>query len=450
MSTHVDSENQITTGVIWKQLLIFFFPIMIGTLFQQLYNTVDAIIVGRFVGKAALASVGGSAAVLVNLVIGFSTGLSSGATVIISQFYGAKDASRIHSGLHTAYALSIAMSLIFSIAGFAFTPALLSLTKTPSDVLSDSVVYLRIYFIGLLAVQIYNMGSAIMRAIGDSKRPLYYLIVSCITNIILDIVFVVVFHMGIAGVAIATVIAQCISAFLVTWALMHAYEDLKLFPRQIRFHKSILKTQFRIGFPSAIQACVYSISNIVIQTAVNSLGTDTVAAWATYGKLDALFWTINGAFGIAVTTFVGQNYGAGNKERVFKSVRTGLLMSLGTGISMILFLMVFCRPLYGIFTSDANVIDIGVYMLHKIIPSYVFFIFIEIYSGALRGMGDVLIPTLITLGGVGIVRLPWILIMMPRYNHVDIPLYSYPLSWGITAALLVPYYFYKKRKLSKR
>ena len=450
MSQNTITENQITSGDIWKQLLIFFFPIMIGTLFQQLYNTVDAVIVGRFVGKAALASVGGSAAVIVNLVIGFFTGLSSGATVIISQFYGAKDEKNLHASLHTAYALSIVMSIIFSLLAWFFAPILLEVTKTPADVLPDSITYLRIYFLGIIAVQIYNMGSAIMRAIGDSRRPLYILIVSCIVNIVLDIVFVVVFHLGVAGVAIATVIAQLVSALLVSRALMHAYEGLKLIPKEIRFDKRILKLECRIGLPSAIQACVYSISNIVIQTAVNSLGTDTVAAWASYGKLDALFWTINGAFGIAVTTFVGQNYGAGNKDRVFKSVRTGLLMSLGTGISLILFLVVFCRPLYSIFTTDANVIDIGVYMLHKIIPSYLFFIFIEIYSGALRGMGDVLIPTLITLSGVGIVRLPWILIMMPIYNHINIPLYSYPISWGITAALIIPYFFYKKKRILQK
>ena len=450
MSQNTVVKNQITEGVIWKQLLIFFFPIMVGTLFQQLYNTVDAVIVGRFVGKEALASVGGSASVIVNLVIGFFTGLSSGATVIISQFYGARDTKNLHTSLHTAFALSIAMSLVFSVIGWICTPFLLEITKTPADVMPSSLTYLRIYFLGIIAVQIFNMGSAIMRAIGDSKRPLYYLIVSCFVNIVLDIVFVVVFEAGVAGVAIATVIAQIISALLVCWSLMHAYDDLKLIPKEIRFDINKLKAEFRIGLPSAIQSCVYSISNIVIQTAINDLGTDTVAAWAAYGKLDALFWTINGAFGIAITTFAGQNYGAGKKDRVFKSVRTCLLMSSGVGAFLIITLMLFCRPLYGFFTSDQNVIDIGVYMLMKIMPSYFLFIFIEIYTGALRGIGDVLIPTLITLSGVGLVRLPWILIMSPIYNHVDIPLYSYPISWGITAALIIPYYYYRKKKISQK
>lgn len=450
MSKNEVVKNPITEGVIWKQLLIFFFPIMIGTLFQQFYNTVDAVIVGRFVGKAALASVGGAAAVIVNLVIGFCTGLSSGATVIISQFYGAKDQKNLHTSLHTAFALSFVMSVIFTTLGWIFTPVLLKLTQTPADVYADSLIYLRIYFLGIIAVQLFNMGSSIMRAIGDSRRPLYFLIVSCIINIVLDIVFVVVFHMGVAGVALATVIAQLISALLVCLALMKSYEDLKLFPKQIRFDKRKLKTELRIGFPSAIQACVYSISNIVIQTAVNALGTNTVAAWAAYGKLDAIFWTINAAFGIAVTTFVGQNYGAGKKERVVKSVHTGLFLSLGTGLFLIAFLMLTCRPIYGIFTTDSDVVEIGVYMLLKLMPSYVLAIFLEIYTGALRGIGDVFIPTLITLGGVGLVRLPWILLMMPRYNHVDIPLFSYPISWGITTLLLVPYYYHRKRHLLKK
>lgn len=440
-------KNQIIEGVIWKQLLIFFFPIMVGTLFQQLYNTVDAVIVGRFVGKAALASVGGSASVILNLFLGFFTGLSSGATVIISQFYGAKDQKNLHTSLHTAYALSIAMSLAVSVIGYFITPWVIEITKTPADVAPDSLVYLRIYFVGIIAVQIYNMGSAIMRSIGDSKRPLYYLIVSCVINIILDLVFVVIFRIGVAGVAIATLIAQAVSAFLVTRSLMHAYDDIKLFPKQIAFDMRKLKAEFQIGLPSAIQSCVYSISNIIIQTAVNSLGTDTVAAWAAYGKLDAIFWAINGAFGIAITTFAGQNFGAGKKERVFKSVRTCLFMSMTVGIVLVSFLMIFCRPLYGFFTDDEKVIEIGVYMLIKIMPSYLFFIFIEIYSGALRGMGDVLVPTLITLGGVGLVRLPWILILTPIYNHIDIPLYSYPISWGVTAALIIPYYHYRKRKI---
>lgn len=445
----MDKKNQITDGVIWKQLLIFFFPIMVGTLFQQLYNTVDAIIVGRFVGKQALASVGGSAAVLTNFVIGFFTGLSAGATVIISQFYGAKNLKQLSKGLHTAYAFSITVSLLISVIGWFSTPALLHLLKTPADVIPDSILYLRIYFLGMIFTLTYNMGSSIMRAIGDSRRPLIYLIICCGINIVLDILFVIVFHMGIAGAAIATVISQGASAILVTRSLMKSYGILKLELRSIRFHGALLKSELKIGLPGGIQSFGYSISNIIIQAVINDFGTDTAAAWAAYGKLDAIFWTVCGSFGIAITTFAGQNYGARKFNRVKKSVRVCLGMALGVCGSLIVFLMVFCRPLYHIFTTDYAVVDIGVYMLRLITPSYVIFIFVEIFSGALRGIGDVLIPSTITLGGVLLVRLTWILFVTPMTGELSTLLYSYPLAWGSTALLLIPYYFHKQKQVLK-
>lgn len=445
----MDKKNQITDGVIWKQLLIFFFPIMVGTLFQQLYNTVDAIIVGRFVGKQALASVGGSAAVLTNFVIGFFTGLSAGATVIISQFYGAKNLKQLSKGLHTAYAFSITVSLLISVIGWFSTPALLHLLKTPADVIPDSILYLRIYFLGMIFTLTYNMGSSIMRAIGDSRRPLIYLIICCGINIVLDILFVIVFHMGIAGAAIATVISQGASAILVTRSLMKSYGILKLELRSIRFHGALLKSELKIGLPGGIQSFGYSISNIIIQAVINDFGTDTAAAWAAYGKLDAIFWTVCGSFGIAITTFAGQNYGARKFNRVKKSVRVCLGMALGVCGSLIVFLMVFCRPLYHIFTTDYAVVDIGVYMLRLITPSYVIFIFVEIFSGALRGIGDVLIPSTITLGGALLVRLTWILFVTPMTGELSTLLYSYPLAWGATALLLIPYYFHKQKQALK-
>lgn len=442
----MDKKNQITEGVIWKQLLIFFFPIMVGTLFQQLYNTVDAIIVGRFVGKQALASVGGSAAVLTNFVIGFFTGLSAGATVIISQFYGAKNLKQLSKGLHTAYAFSITVSLLISVIDWFATPALLHLLKTPADVIPDSILYLRIYFLGMIFTLTYNMGSSIMRAIGDSRRPLIYLVICCGINIVLDILFVIVFHMGIAGAAIATVISQGASAILVTRSLMKSYGILKLELRSIRFHGALLKSELKIGLPGGIQSFGYSISNIIIQAVINDFGTDTAAAWAAYGKLDAIFWTVCGSFGIAITTFAGQNYGARKFDRVKKSVRVCLGMALGVCGSLIVFLMVFCRPLYHIFTTDYAVVDIGVYMLRLITPSYVIFIFVEIFSGALRGIGDVLIPSTITLGGVLLVRLTWILFVTPMTGELSTLLYSYPLAWGATALLLIPYYFHRRKQ----
>lgn len=440
--------NPIIEGVIWKQLLIFFFPIVVGTLFQQLYNTVDAIIVGRFVGKQALASVGGSASVLSNLVIGFFTGLSAGASVIISQFFGAKEPEKLHKSVHTAYAAAIIFGVVITIVGVILTPWMLQITNTPAEVLADSIVYLRIYFGGILFTFIYNMGSSIMRAIGDSRRPLYYLIVCCFINIVLDLLFVVVFHMGIAGAAIATLIAQAVSAALVTYSLAGAYEDVKLKRSDIRIDPSLFRHEFKIGLPSGLQSCMYSITNIIIQASINNFGTDTAAAWAAFGKLDAIFWTVNGAFGIAITTFAGQNYGAGRYDRVKKSTRFCLSMAFVSAFILISFLIIACRPLYHIFTTDAAVIDLGVYMLKYITPSYFLFVFIEIFSGSLRGTGDVMIPTLITLGGVFFVRLPWVLFITPMTGKLSTLMLSYPLSWIITVLLLVPYYFYRRKKLS--
>ena len=443
---HSDS-NQITEGVIWRQLLIFFFPIAVGTLFQQLYNTADAVIVGRFLGTKALASVGGSAAMISSLIIGFFTGLSAGATVVISQFFGARDQENLHSSLHTAYAISIITSLIVTVIGWIFTPAMLRMMKTPDDIMDSSVLYLRIYFLGMIAVLIFNMGSGIMRAIGDSKRPLYYLIVCCFLNIFLDIVFVVFFKFGVAGAAIATVLAQAVSALLVTWSLMRSYTGLKLILRDIRLDLHMLVSELRIGFPSGLQAFMYGFTNIVIQTAVNKFGTETTAAWAAYGKLDAIFWSICSALGLAITTFVGQNYGAGRFDRIYKSVRTCLIMSLSICGSLVLFLMIFRRPLFAFFTTDMNVVTLGSDMLITITPFYITYVFIEIYSGALRGLGDVFIPTLITLAGVCCIRIPWMFFVVPVYHSMDTILVSYPLAWITTALFMVPYYYYRKKHL---
>ena len=443
----MQSENQIIQGVIWKQLLIFFLPIVIGTLFQQLYNTVDAVIVGRFVGKAALASVGGSAAMITNLVLGFFTGLSAGASVIISQFYGAGDEKNLHKGLHTAYAISLISSVVLAAAGWFLTPWMLGIMKTPAEAMEDAVLYLRIYFLGIAAVLVYNMGSAIMRAVGDSKRPLYYLIVCCVLNIVLDLLLVLVIPLGIAGAAIATVIAQGVSALLVTRALMGSYDNMKLELSQIRIDWGKLKAESQIGFPSAVQSCMYGVSNMVIQTAINGFGTDTAAAWAAYGKLDAVFWAVCGALGVSITTFVGQNYGAGQHQRIFRSVRVCMLMSMVICGSIMAVLLCFCRPLFSIFNEDINVIEIGTYMVRYLMPSYLLYVVVEILSGALRGVSDVLVPTLITMGGVALVRVPWILFVLPVWPALETVMLSYPLSWAVTAVLFIPCYFYRKRKI---
>ncbi|MCI6061224.1 MAG: MATE family efflux transporter [Dorea sp.] len=447
MKKQLSQTNPITEGVIWKQVLIFFIPIALGTVFQQLYNVVDAAIVGRFVGKQALASVGGSAAMLTNIVVYFFSGLSTGAGVIISQYFGAKNLEKLHKSLHTAYAFSIVISMILAVIGWCITPWILEVMKTPGDVMTDSIIYLRIYFLGLIATLTYNMGSAIMRAVGDSRRPLYYLIVCSVLNVVLDVVFVVFFQLGIAGAAIATVISQAVCALIVANTLMNSYPDMKLVPARIGIDRKILWEELRVGLPGGLQFCISGVTGIILQTAINSFGTDTAAAWAAYNKMDMIFWTVCSAFGATVTTFVGQNYGAGKMKRVFQSIKICLGLALIVCGAAQMMLLWFCRPMFHLFVTDGNVIDIGVYMIHYLVPIYILFVFMEIPSGALRGLGDAAIPTAINLAGVFLVRVPWILLVLPKHHTLEVVMLSYPISGIASMILLIVYYFIRTRKI---
>lgn len=446
MKTKNTSINQITQGVIWKQLLLFFFPIVLGTFFQQLYNTADTVVVGRFVGKEALASVGGSSAQIVNLVVGFFVGLSSGATVIISQYFGAQDKRQLDKALHTSFAFSVAGSIIITIAGITLAPWLLHIMNTPQELMADSILYLRIYFGGILFVFIYNVGSSILRAVGDSRRPLYYLIVCCVLNIVLDVLLVMVFHMGVSGAAIATVISQAVSAILVTRALMRPNGLYQLNLKDIRFHKAAFYTLIWIGLPTGFQSVMYNASNMFIQSSLNTFGTDTMAAWTAFGKIDAIYWMVNNAFGIAVTTFVGQNFGAGNYDRMKKSVRVGIGMALAVALVITGFFFGAGEPLFHLFTTDTAVISIGMRMLHLIAPAYFLFVFIELLSGALRGTGDVMIPMIMTCCGVCLLRVLWLFFIVPMKPGLETIIFSYPFTWLITAVLFILYYWKKVRR----
>lgn len=440
-------KNQIIHGVIWKQLLIFFFPIVLGTFFQQIYNTADAIVVGRFVGTEALAAVGGSTSQIINLIVGFFVGLSSGATVVISQYYGAKEKEGLQNALHTAFAFSVVGSIVISVIGIVASPLLLRLMNTTPDVIEPSTAYLRIYFAGILFVFIYNVGSGILRAVGDSKRPLYYLIVCCIINIILDVVLVVGFEMGVAGAAIATVFAQGVSAVLVTVALCRSTDIFRLTIKKIRVHKDALELLLKIGLPAGLQSVMYSFSNIIIQTSLNSFGTETMAAWTAYGKIDSFFWMVISAFGISITTFVGQNYGARKFGRMRKSVRICIAMAMGASVAISAVFLLFGKYVYQLFTTDASVIEIGMHMMVLMAPAYAVYVFIEVYSGALRGTGDVLVPMLMTCGGVCVLRVLWVWFVVPLKPVIDTIIYSYPISWTLTALLFIFYYRRKCRMI---
>nr|WP_317449139.1 MATE family efflux transporter [uncultured Sellimonas sp.] len=446
MENNVQMKNQITEGVIWKQLLVFFFPIMIGTFFQQLYNTIDTVVVGQFVGTEALASVGGSAAQMINLVVGFFTGLSSGASVIIAQYYGARDEKFVRQGIHNAYAIAVVGGVLLSILGIVLAPSMLTMMNTPSEIIYDSTVYLRVYFSGLIFTFVYNIGSSILRAIGDSRTPLYILIACCLVNIILDLVFVVLLHEGVFGVALATLLAQAFSAALVTMKLMRSEGMLQLKLTKIRFYRTACISQIKLGIPTGIEAILFAITNIAIQASLNSFGTDTTAAWSAYGKLDAIFWMINTAFGISITTFVGQNYGAGKTERIKKSVKVCLGMELVTAFVMVAFLIITREFLFRMFTSDADVIQIGSDMLVLITPWYIVYVFIEILAGALRGIGDVIVPVIITLGGICVLRIVWLAVALKVSPTISAIIFSYPVTWILTAVIFIGYYYYKHKK----
>lgn len=435
----IKAQNGITEGVIWKQILAFFFPILFGTLFQTLYNTVDAIIVGQALGKEALAAVGGGTGTMINLIIGFFTGLASGATVVISQFYGARDHEKASRAVHTAVLLAIVGGVIISILGYIFTRPLLLMIDTPMDVIDMAESYLHIYFLGSLSIVMYNMLAGIFRALGDSRHPLYFLIIGSLVNIVLDIVFISFMGMGVEGAAIATVISQIVSAVF-SWIWLKKRDDAcALRFKSLAFDPQILKRMMAIGLPAGIQSIMYNISNMIIQARVNSFGTNTAAAWAAYGKLDAIFWMIVSAFGISITTFVGQNFGAGRIDRAKKGVKSVFLMTFITTILIEIIYILFGRYGYMIFVSDENVIDIGMRIMLTIAPFYFTYIGIELYSGAIRGAGKSLIPTLFTVVGICGMRILWLSIPA-LCATVELVMVCYPVSWALVSILFFFYY----------
>ena len=442
MEGKVVKGNRITEGSIFGQLLLFFFPILFGTFFQQLYNTADAMVVGRFVGKQALAAVGGSTSTLINLLVGFFVGLSSGATVVISQFYGARKADKVHWAVHTSIAFSVIGGIIFMIVGLVGSPWALEAMKTPEDVMGHAVVYIRIYFLGIIVNLVYNMGAGILRAVGDSRRPLYFLIASCFTNIILDVLLVAVLRMGVAGAALATITSQLLSAVLVVRALMKTDDMYKLEWKKVRIDQRMLQRIVRIGIPAGMQSVMYNISNVIIQAGVNTLGTDNVTAWATYGKVDGLYWMMINALGISATTFVGQNFGAGRLDRVRKGAGACMVIGVVLTASVGVVLYNGGHLLVELFTTDRQVQAISMDLLHFMVPTFITYIAIEILSGTLRGVGDAWMPLVITGIGVCAVRVLWIMFVLPHYHTIIGAAFCYPLTWSLTTVAFVIYYYF--------
>ncbi|HIV99149.1 MAG TPA: MATE family efflux transporter [Candidatus Ornithospirochaeta avicola] len=436
----INDDNAITSGVIWKQLLIFFFPILFGTFFQQLYNTADAIIVGQFLGKEALAAVGGGTSTIINLLVGFFTGIATGSTVIISQFFGARDMERTNKAIHTAIGIALAGGIIIAGAGFFTTEYMLNLIGTPDDVMPLAEEYMKIFFLGSVFNTLYNMGSGVFRALGDSKKPLYFLIVSCAVNIVLDILFVGPLKMGVAGAAWATISSQMISALLCLVYLRKEKEEIRYHITKTSLNPFMVKRTMQIGLPAGIQSVLYTISNLILQAHVNGFGTDTAAAWAAYGKIDSLFWLAINAFGLAVTTFIGQNYGAGLYDRVRKGVRTSVLMASVLTISLSILFMFFGRFFLMLFASDEQVLSIGMSILILLVPTWITYMPIEVFSGAMRGCGKTLIPTIITCVGICGFRIIWLEGATRILNTIGTVMFCYPSSWLLASVALIVYY----------
>jgi putative MATE family efflux protein len=451
------NQNKITDGPIWKNMLSYFGALLLGAFFQQFYNTVDAVIVGRAVGSEGLAAVGGSAAMIVNLFVGFFMGLSSGATVVIAQFFGADRKEDVKKAVHTAIALAIAAGIFITVVGILTAHGIIRLMNTPPEVIEASTAYLRVFFIGMVANLVYNMGAGILRAVGDSRRPLYVLIVSCFINIILDIFFVIVLGLGkmgitqgVLGVAAATVICQIISALIIVIMLMRSTKSYKLYISSIRIDRDMLKRIISIGLPAGLQSTMYTLSNTLIQASINEFGKDATAAWAAYGKIDVLFWMTVNSLGASATTFAGQNYGAGKLDRVRNTTKSAFAISAVITIPLSAILYFYGKGFLYIFVTDENVIEIGMQMIKFLAPFYVTYLGVEVLSGVLRGIGSALIPMLITMSGVCLLRVTWILTVFPLHRTIETVEASYPITWITTSILFIIYYtYFVKKKLGK-
>ena len=428
-----------TEGTIWKQLLLFSVPLLLGNLFQQMYNAVDSIVVGNYIGPQALAAVGSSAPVI-NLLVSIFMGISVGAGVIISRYFGARNIENLQDSIHTSLAFSIAAGIIMTIVGVLLSPLILQWIGTPQDVMGNSVLYLRIYFCGILSVLVYNMGSGILRAVGDSKNPLYFLIVSSITNIILDLLFVVVLKMGIAGVGWATLISQTISAILTLILLIKTKQEYKVTLKKIRFHKERLIEIIRLGLPSGIQNGVVSFSNVIVQSNINAFGSVAMAGCGAYTKIDGFAILPVMSFSMALTTFTGQNMGANKLERVHQGAKTGIFMSVATTVVISILLELFGPQVLSIFTDNQQVIHYGLYMLHILAPCYIFLAISHAFSGIIRGAGITTIPMIVMISCWCVLRMAWILTSVPIFHDIGVVFMGWPITWFASALWLFLYY----------
>lgn len=442
MNKSKQREIDLTQGSISKQMLRFFIPIWCGIFFQQIYITADAIIISKVIGEDALAAVG-CTSTFINLLIGFFSGIASGATIIIAQYFGAREYTMVRKTTHTALVLAAMIGIVFMVLGLLSSTFILQILQTPADIFDMSVNYLRIYFLGMIPSIIYNMGSGILRAVGDTKGPVYILIATAVINIFLDLLFTAGFQMGVQGAALATILSQLIACALVLLC-MHRKKGspVQLHFRELIPDRRLLLHITRIGLPTGLQSTMFDMSNLLIQASVNYFGTAVVAGWTAYGNINLIFWMTISAMGTTIATFTGQNFGAGKLDRMRQGLRTSIILCSVGCIVLSTVTILLRYPLTYLFAKDPEVVNICIRMIFILTPTYITYMCIEIFSAVIRGVGEALIPMIITGLSICVFRVFWVLFILPLHNTVDMICISYPVSWCIGS--LVFFIYYKK------
>ena len=433
-------DVDMTQGNVFRLLLTFTLPLLAGNLFQQLYNMVDTWVVGNYVSDEAFSAVG-TVAPITNMLIGSFTGLASGAGVVVSQYYGAKRFNKVQDTVHTAILLTAILSVVFTIIGVAMVPTMLRFMRTPDNVIAHSTTYLTIYFAGMAGLMFYNMGAGILRAVGDSQRPFYFLVTAAVINTVLDLVFVLVFHMGVAGVAYATIIAQAISAVLTMATLMRSQSCVRLHLKKLKIHGALLVQIIRVGIPAALQMAITAFSNVFVMSYINQFGSDIMGGWTSYSKVDQLIFLPMQSLALASTTFVGQNLGCGQTQRARKGVRTALMMAMTVTVVISTGVVAMAPTVVRFFNDAPAIVQAGTTFLRCLTPFYVLCCINQVYSGALRGAGNSRAPMFIMLFSFVLFRQIYLFIVSSFISNTVLPLaMGYPAGWLMCSAILLIYY----------
>nr|WP_207754136.1 MATE family efflux transporter [Gemmiger formicilis] len=435
-----------TSGPLLGKILAFSFPLMCSGVLQLLFNAADIIVVGRYAGHTALAAVGSTSS-LINLLVNLFVGLSVGANVLIARSYGAGRMEAVHKGVHTAMLTALVGGIALIFVGLAASRPMLSLMGTPDDVIDQAALYLRIYFVGAPSLLVYNFGAAILRAVGDTRRPLYFLTLAGVLNVILNLVFVVVFSMGVAGVALATILSQTLSAWLIVLCLMHNTGAFQLVLQELRIDKEQFQEILRIGVPAGIQGMVFSLSNVVIQSSVNSFGSAVMAGNTAASNIEGFVYTCMNAVSQTSMSFVSQNVGAKRFARVDQVVLRCMLLSAGVGILLGNSAYLLGRWLLGIYTPEPQVITYGLYRMSVVCTTYFLCGWMDCLACSVRGLGSSMLPMIVSILGACVLRIIWVMTLF-QWERTQLCLYlSYPVSWAITAAVHLICFLILRRKI---